>query len=59
MNAERSDSNDRSDARSSRLDTVFFWKEYRYSGKAVVEDRSDSAKWLFGRYSPESKFEQN
>jgi hypothetical protein len=42
--AERSDSIDRPDARSSRLDAVLFWEEYRYSGKAVAEDRLDTAK---------------
>jgi hypothetical protein len=41
---KRSDSIDRSDARSSRPDVVLFWEEYRYFGKAVVEDRPDAAK---------------
>jgi hypothetical protein len=48
---ERSDSVDRLDARlsrpdaqSSHSDTVLFWEELRYSGKAVVEDRLDGAK---------------
>jgi len=41
---ERSDSIDRPNARSSRPDAVLFWEEYRYSGKAVVEDLPDIAK---------------
>jgi hypothetical protein len=41
---ERSDNVDRSDALSSRLEVVLFWKEYLYSRKAVVEDRLDAAK---------------
>jgi hypothetical protein len=42
--AERSDSFDRPDARSSRSDAVLFWEELRYSGKAVLEDHPDVAK---------------
>jgi len=42
--AESSDSIDSPDARSSRSDAVLFWEEYRYSGKAVAEDRLDAAK---------------
>jgi len=42
--AERSDSIDRPDARSSRRDVVLFWEELRYSRKAVVEDNPDTAK---------------
>jgi hypothetical protein len=41
---ERSDNVDRSDALSSLLEVVLFWKEYLYSRKAVVEDRLDAAK---------------
>jgi len=58
MDAERSDSIDSPDARSSSSNAVLFWKELRYFGKAVAEDRLDVAKWPSGRYSPESEFEQ-
>jgi hypothetical protein len=43
-NAKMSDSVDRLDAQSSCPDAVLFWEEYHFSGKAVVEDRSDAAK---------------
>jgi hypothetical protein len=43
--AERSDSVDRPDAWSSRLDMVLSWEELRYSEKAVAEDRPNEAKW--------------
>jgi hypothetical protein len=42
--AERNDSVDRPDARSSRPDVVLYWEELHYSGKAVAEDRPDAAK---------------
>jgi hypothetical protein len=42
--AERSDSFDRPDIWSSRLDAVLFWEELRYSGKVVAEDCPDAAK---------------
>lgn len=54
---ERSDSEDRSDARPSRPDMVLFWEELRYSWKVVVEDCPDEGKLLSGRYSQESDFE--
>jgi hypothetical protein len=44
MDEKRSDNVDRPDARSSRPDAILFWKEYRYSGKAVAEDRLNAAK---------------
>jgi hypothetical protein len=44
MDAERSDSIDSPDARSSSSNAVLFWKELRYFGKAVAEDRLDVAK---------------
>jgi hypothetical protein len=40
--AERSDSIDRLDNQLSRSDTVLFWEDLRYSGKAVAEDRPDT-----------------
>jgi hypothetical protein len=43
MDVERSDSEDRLDAQSSRSDAVLFWEDLRYSGKAVAEDRLDAA----------------
>jgi hypothetical protein len=46
---ERSDSEDRPDARPSRPDVVLLWKELRYSGKAVAEDCWDEGKLPFGR----------
>jgi hypothetical protein len=42
--AKRSDNVVLPDARSSRSDAFLFWKELRYSGKAIAEDRSDAAK---------------
>jgi hypothetical protein len=56
---ERSDSEDRPDARPSRSDVVLFWEELRYSRKAVVEDLPDEGKLPSGRYWLESDFEQN
>jgi hypothetical protein len=41
---EKSDSVDHPDARSSRTDAILFWEEYRYSGKAITEDRPEAAK---------------
>jgi len=56
--AERSDSIDHPNTRSSRLDAVLFWEELRYSRKAVAKDCSDLAKWPSKHFSPESEFEQ-
>jgi hypothetical protein len=40
-NADKSDNENRPDARPSRLEVVILWEESRYSGKAVAEDRPD------------------
>jgi hypothetical protein len=48
-NAERSDSEDRLDARTSCLDVVLLWKESCNSGKVVAEDRLDEGKLPSGR----------
>jgi hypothetical protein len=56
--AERSDSEDRPDARPSRLDLVLFGEELRYSRKAIVEDRPDEAMLLSRHCSLEYDFEQ-
>jgi hypothetical protein len=44
IEAKMSDSEDRPDARPSRPDVILLWKESRYSGKVIVEDRSDEGK---------------
>jgi hypothetical protein len=41
---EISDNIDCPDARTSRSDAVLFWKELRYSIKAVAENHLDEAK---------------
>jgi hypothetical protein len=56
--AERSDSIDRPNARSSRPNVVLFCEELGYSRMLVTEDRPDAAKWSSELYSPESEFEQ-
>jgi len=46
--AERSDNENRPDARSSRLNMVLFWEELLYSRKAVTEDCLDDGKFSSG-----------
>jgi hypothetical protein len=40
--AERSDSEDYLDARSSSPEMVLFWEELRYSRKVITEDHPDA-----------------
>jgi hypothetical protein len=56
MNVKRSDSEDRLDARVSRLDMVLFWEESRYSRKAVAEDSPDKVIFRPDAPQPESEF---
>jgi hypothetical protein len=53
---ERSDSDDRSDARPSHLDVVLLLEESHYFGKAVVEDCLDKVNFSPDAPQPESEF---
>jgi hypothetical protein len=56
MNTERSDSEDRPDARPSCPDMVLLWEESRYSRKAITEDRLNKANFRSNAPQPESEF---
>jgi hypothetical protein len=53
----KSDSEDRPNARPSRLDVYLLWAESNSSGKAVIEDRPDEANFRPDTNLLESKFE--
>jgi len=54
---ERSDSEDRPEARPSRLDVDLLWEESSYFGKVVLEDGPDEAIFRSDSNLSESEFE--